>query len=367
MILLRKNWAITFAYVTIFLVLALLMGGSMAPRDPGQFKPLKLDLVVSLPDQGHAEGEAFATWLEGSGHAVQRILLSEGEAREVVFSEARAAVFLFVAAGVPVKVITDQKSANGYYSLSVAETYFRYLNAFRLEDGSYDKDSLDLVLSQEMTVAMQNKQKEGVGPSESRTAFLASFAYILTLLATTLIPLLSESFAKAGVRTRTTIAPYPARSRVIQMILGSSFIVFGFAALLLTATLPVTYSFFEMGQTGKMLVNCFLYALAVLGMSYVISVLVRSRVAVTAISTVLSLGVAFLSGAFVPQAMLSESVLTLSKVFPLYYFIHANRFSSSFAEMAPDLIAQAGFALAYFILGFMIARFSKRSRKQLAT
>lgn len=191
---------ITLAYVAIFPVLALFMGGSMAPGDAGQFEPVKLDVGVS----------------------------------------------------------------------------------------------------QEMAVVMQPKQNEIIGPSESRTAFLSSFAYILTLLATTLIPLISEPFSKPGVRMRTTIAPCPVRYRAIQMILGSSIIVFGFTALLLTATLPVTHTLFEPGQTGKILVNCLLYALAFLGMSYVISVLVRSRV-------------------------------------------------------------------AYLILGMIIVRFSKRSRKQLAT
>ena len=38
---------ITLAYVAIFPVLALFMGGSMAPGDAGQFEPVKLDVGVS--------------------------------------------------------------------------------------------------------------------------------------------------------------------------------------------------------------------------------------------------------------------------------------------------------------------------------
>jgi len=63
--------------------------------------------------------------------------------------------------------------------------------------------------------------------------------------------------------------------------------------------------------------------------------------------------------------MLGKTALALSKVFPLYYFIHANRFSASWEAMAPDLLIQLGFGLFFLFLALWISRLGSRSRCSL--
>lgn len=363
--LLRKQWLIAFSYAAIFLILAFIIGVSGQPADPGQFETEKISLALSQA-AGDERGRRLASWFERDGQEVFLVDLSEEEAREAIFVQDYQAIFLFDGEGQTVKALVDEGSAGGFLVLSGADNYFRYLASFRNPDGSYDFEKLESVLDQTLPVEIQAVKEGGGGNSDLLTAFLSSLAYILLLMTTTLIPLINQTFTETAVRARSSLSPYPVRSRTLEMLIGSGLIVFGAASLLLAATLPVTHSLFEAGQTGKILANYALFSLAVLGLSYALSVILRSRVAVTAVSTVLSLGMAFLSGAFVPQPLLNETALGLARIFPLYYFIHANRFSASWAEMAPDLVILAGFACLYFLLAAAATWYGKRSRRQLS-
>jgi ABC-2 type transport system permease protein len=95
--------------------------------------------------------------------------------------------------------------------------------------------------------------------------------------------------------------------------------------------------------------------------------LTRNRAAISAISTVFSLGLSFISGAFVPQELVSESVLNVSKAFPMYYFIRANRNSLVWEEMVPDILMQLVFFTVYVMIAFVLQRFAGRSRKTIKT
>ena len=57
---------------------------------------------------------------------------------------------------------------------------------------------------------------------------------------------------------------------------------------------------------------------------FFVATLSQSRQTQSAINNIVSLGMCFLSGSFVPQTLLSESVQNFSKFTPGYWFIKAN-------------------------------------------
>lgn len=360
---LRRHGLIVLAYLTLFLLLTLIIGGGSQSEDPSLFEATRINLAFSQAP-GDARGSQLADWFEGAGHRVSRVSLSEEEAREAVFDQTYQAVFLFEEGDPSVRVLVDERSADGFLAVTAADSFLRYLESFRSEEGGLDSQGLAGVLDQTMPVRIQ--AGSGGGNSGQLTAFLSSLAYILMLLSTTLIPLINQSFTEEAIRARSSLSPYPIRSRTLEMLIGSGLIVFGSALLLLTATLPLTHPLFEGGEWGQILANFSLFTLAVLGLSQALSALIRNRTAITAVSTVLSLGMAFLSGAFVPQPLLNKTAQGLARIFPLYYFIHGNRLMGSWADLASDLLIQAGFACFYFLLAAVATWYAKGSRRQLA-
>ena len=63
-------------------------------------------------------------------------------------------------------------------------------------------------------------------------------------------------------------------------------------------------------------VNMLIIAVVGLSMSFLIGSLVKNRSAQSAVANTVGLGLAFLSGCFVPQSLLSNSVLSVARFFP---------------------------------------------------
>ncbi len=72
-----------------------------------------------------------------------------------------------------------------------------------------------------------------------------------------------------------------------------------------------------------MVCNSFVFLICSVEIADIVSLLVKSSMAVSAISNIVSLGMAFLCGVFVPQSVLSDGVLSVGRFFPAYGDIKA--------------------------------------------
>jgi ABC-2 type transport system permease protein len=116
--------------------------------------------------------------------------------------------------------------------------------------------------------------------------------------------------------------------------------------------------------------NSFTFALVILSVSYLIGISVKSRKAISAISTAASVGLAFLSGMFVPQEFLGSPVLKVASFTPVYWFVKANNAIetvtqatwSQLSGIASYMAIQLGFAAAIISIALVV---SKRKRQQI--
>lgn len=117
--------------------------------------------------------------------------------------------------------------------------------------------------------------------------------------------------------------------------------------------------------------NSFTFALAVLSVSYLIGISVKSKKAISAISTAASVGLAFLSGMFVQQEYLGAPVLKVASFTPVFWFVKANNAIetvtqatwSQLSGIASYMAIQLGFAAAIISVALVV---SKRKRQQIS-
>lgn len=110
--------------------------------------------------------------------------------------------------------------------------------------------------------------------------------------------------------------------------------------------------------------NSLVFAFTAMGMSFFIGTLLKSRNAISAVSNVVALGPAFISGAFVPQELLGQNVLNMAKVTPTYWYVSANNRISSLATLQEAsknsiftyMLIVFGFGLLFFILSGIAGR-----------
>lgn len=104
-------------------------------------------------------------------------------------------------------------------------------------------------------------------------------------------------------------------------------------------------------------VNTFMFVMPTLSFGILISTLVNNKDSIGGIVNVVSLGSAFLCGAFIPTEYLPKIVLSIAHVFPAYYFIDSNNLLSSmeiinFSNLIPVFINY--FVLIIFMLIFIV-------------
>jgi len=71
-------------------------------------------------------------------------------------------------------------------------------------------------------------------------------------------------------------------------------------------------------------INSIILTLNCLSISYLVGNLLRSRNAQSAVTNVLTMGMCFIGGVFVPQELLGKTVLSISRFTPIYWFVRAN-------------------------------------------
>lgn len=113
--------------------------------------------------------------------------------------------------------------------------------------------------------------------------------------------------------------------------------------------------------------NSFILAFTSMGMSFLVGTLLKSRNAITAVSNVVSLGPSFISGVFVPQALLGEGVLTLAKVTPTYYYVTANELIATLGstmnqDIYVHMLVLAAFGILFFLLAFYFGQRRRSTR-----
>ena len=112
------------------------------------------------------------------------------------------------------------------------------------------------------------------------------------------------------------------------------------------------------------LLNSFVFTFVALSISLLISNFINSRNAMSAAANVISLGSCFISGVFVPQEYLGDTVLSIAKFNPTYWYVKANDeiavlVNYNKENLMPIFISMLivlGFAIAIYALTLVIIK-----------
>lgn len=254
---------------------------------------------------------------------------------------------------------------NNYFN--TAEVYLKHvpkMNTNRMN--SYIKRSL----SKKTKTVFATKTTDRVVYSNAVNNLFFNFmgyAIIASFIST--ISLIMLSFNQVDIHRRHTASPLNYRRLNLQLILANLVFVIGFLCIIFITGYLLNKS--RMINTSLLLtwLNAFVFSITVLCISYMVGIMVTNRKAVGAISTVLSLGLSFISGIFVPQNYLGGAVLKFASISPLYWYVKANdsladvtvfqwnQVSEAFGCMAVEI----GFTVAFISIALVI---SKRKRQQ---
>lgn len=202
--------------------------------------------------------------------------------------------------------------------------------------------------------------------------FFQYFAYIIIIVLISALcpPLLTMTSSE--IKNRTNCSCIPVTKQMLQLVLGTVIFSVGVYLLLMVSGALMFRSalFNEKGLLAML--NAFVYLIFAMMLTLFISVVSPNPKTVDMIANVFSLGMSFLCGVFVPQYLLSESVLSVGKFLPAYWYVKANNMLSgtngeifNMNDYMVCLGIELAFSIALFCVILLVAK-NKRSNKSLA-
>jgi ABC-2 type transport system permease protein len=260
------------------------------------------------------------------------------------------------------KVIQLEKTAvpgstSGIYIDSVINKYLNTAKAYKSNMGNLSDDELlsyiENDLAQKTEVKLNNSVGE-VSKSEKSAFYFNYLAY--SLFATLILGVCSVMivFNNTDLKKRNLCTPIKLKNMNFQLILANlSYAVLAWFAMIITS-LFMYGSYMFTGRGLLFLLNSLVFTFAALSISFLIGNVIKSKNAMSAAANVVALGTCFISGVFVPQALLGKQVLALASFTPNYWYVKSNNIIASLVNFNMENLAPI-FLNMLIVIGFAVA------------
>ena len=263
----------------------------------------------------------------------------------------------------------DIKTNNSYDSYIASELLNRYLDVFSKYMNLYnDKilaiQKLDNTLNKKASVVIESKTN-----LNSKTSLFYNFSsYSIMAIVIYIICLVLSSFNDEKISKRTNVSGMNYKTFNNYLYISSfTFTFIIFIVYLILSFLILKSSILNINGILYSL-NMFIFFIVSFTMAILISNLVKSKGAISGVVNVISLGSAFLCGAFIPVKYMPSFALKIAHIFPTFYFIDNNEYIASLQNfdkvsyefVLKNFIIMIVFIIFFLILNTLVTRFKRK-------
>lgn len=166
---------------------------------------------------------------------------------------------------------------------------------------------------------------------------------------------------KKIVRERIQCSSYKFSRMNGEILLGVLATGFSICALFAVAGIAIFYKEMSVTQGILYVINMFCIMAVALAITFLVGKVTTKEQVVSMLANVVSLGMAFLSGVFVPMEFLSDTIIKIAHFLPAYWYelavIEINTYKSDkLYQILGYMGVQLVFALVIVIAGFAVSR-----------
>ncbi len=199
--------------------------------------------------------------------------------------------------------------------------------------------------------------------------YFTTAAYIITAIILYSISSFIMKFNKEEVRNRTICSPIPKIKINFQVIIALILCdIVIFTLLGLMSAILYSNEFFNINGL-LYLINLFIYSIFCVSLAYLVGNVTKGASALSGIVNTLALSFSFLSGAFVPQELLGDSVKFVGSFTPTFWYIKSTDLISTITSLTSENISSLiynslimiGFTIAILLIGLIITKQRKNN------
>lgn len=256
----------------------------------------------------------------------------------------------------------------GDYTSSLAEmllTRYLKIQSIYAKNISTEQELITVInknLSKTSEVTITSKVDTTKTSRVSRYFNFASYSAMFIIIF--VICMVLSSFHAKAIKKRTIISSMNYKTHN-KYLLRASFIYSIIVWFLFMLLGTILFSNTILSLRGLVYaINLLIFIFTSLTLALLLSTLIDNKDAINGIVNVISLGSAFLCGAFIPTEWLPESVITISRIFPTYWYVNSNDLltnlqSINMTSLKPILINMLVviiFSVAFIILNNLVAK-----------
>lgn len=308
----------------------------------------------------------YVTFVDLKDDALEDALFYRDVYFAMVIPEGYTAEFIN---GAPPELITyaSADSQAGYLVEQHVNTYLHYYEVYHEAGYTHDAIMIRLAEAQLQRISTQTLQAETSSSSQILSTFLNLETYPLTLAVLSIITNSLMMFQQTAVKSRAAVSATSPRRQNLQLALGVVLVGHILWFMMKSVSTLFLRNTIDWSVYGYMILNSYLFFLSILSLAFLLSNVVKTHSKQVAICNTTALGLAFISGSYVPREFIGPVILNIAKCFPYYWNIEVNTILSHASFSWQDLLVpwtiQIGFAVIYFLISLILSR--QRSFKDL--
>ncbi|PKM77174.1 MAG: ABC transporter permease [Firmicutes bacterium HGW-Firmicutes-15] len=372
--IIKQNLPAISIYVCIFLFITVMLTYFGGEKTSPGFSKTKINIAFVNDDDSAALAVGLRDYLSTNANIIS-IQNNEESLQDALFFR-KVEYIVKVPAGfsqsffsgehdVRIEKTSVQKSQSSVYMdflinryLSTAGLYTQNMPGI---SGSQLLGFVKSDLEQQTSVQVKAYGKKTDSRVATYYTYLVYAMIVIIFLGVTSIMLV---FNDPDLRKRNLGSPLKSLSMNMQLFLGNmSFAVVVWIIMVTIGFLISGKAAFDINSV-MMYINLLCFAFVCLSLSFLIGNLIRSREVQQGIANVLSLGLCFIGGVFVPQQLLGKTVNFIASFTPTYWYVKAVNDIEKLAlinitNVTPiinSMLIQLGFVVALLAVALVIAK-----------
>ena len=365
----RKRLPSAMIYIIVFVVISIIV--TNASTKDNKFEVTKLDICV-FDEDDTPESRALIDFI-GKSNDIDEIENDRDTIIDSLYYK-RVNYALIIKKGYAERLAAGD-TADLFGSYHIDENYSvvymgQLLNEYTTSVKAYltmgrtlDEaiSSAEEALSQNTEVDMLRMDKGGSSHfSVDFAGYFQYMPYILIAAVFTVVCQVLVTMNNKDIRYRTNCSCIAPSKYTFQMFMGSAVFVLAVWLLLIVIGAILNKEMYT-GRAWYAVLNSFIFSVVVTAISVFISSFEPKENVLNLITQVLSIGMSFLCGIFIPMEVLSDRVLAVARFLPAYWYVRANNMIADIepfnrSSVIQCLLIEAGFAVMLILLALLVRK-----------
>ena len=373
--ILNKNKAMIIVYT---LLLILFGGFSMSSQDKSlAFNAVKPDVLIVNNDKEEGITKGFIDYIKENSNNPKVKDNEEARNDALFYNDVDYIIYIpdgfskdFMNGNINSIDVKKGNNFNASYAEMMINRYLKVASIYR-NKVTNESELVNLVSNNlKNNTEIEVTTKLDTDSLEQAQFFFNFESYSLLVCLIFIISLILSIFNSDKIRKRNIISStsYKRNNRILLL----SNLLYAFCIWLLYFILAIIILGDILWTSNGIMyiINSFIHLLAITSMAFFIGNVVTNKDAINGVTNVIGIGTSFLCGVFVPLSYLPDTVISIAKFLPTYYYVKSNDIITELEEVnlttLKPVLSNMTILLIAAVLFLILSNIVSKKRRKIA-